>query len=111
MTCAGCFFGEGASAAWNRERLAKEAPGYVHHSGKIDPHEYRRTGFPMEKVKLYDGNAPTSGLLPRCNYLLYQGQEPAVRIPNTDPVPAHTVLVMTIAFPDPNLQDEILRTP
>jgi hypothetical protein len=83
---------------------------YVLFYGKIDPHKYQQTDFPMETVRLYENNAPKPGLLLRCNYRWLSPTE-ARWTPNVEPLPAGSVLLTSILFKNSDLRFEILKTP
>jgi hypothetical protein len=91
--------------------------------GKIDPRKYQQTGFPMDTVRLYDNNTPKPGLLLHCNFRLsstteqqrarFAGDEFVVDLfaRNDEPLPAGSVLLTRIPFPDPDVQFEIFKIP
>jgi 4-amino-4-deoxy-L-arabinose transferase-like glycosyltransferase len=96
---------------------------YVLFYGKIDPRKYQQTGFPMDTVRLYDNNTPKPGLLLHCNFRLsstteqqrarFAGDEFVVDLfaRNDEPLPAGSVLLTRIPFPDPDVQFEIFKIP
>lgn len=96
---------------------------YVLFYGKIDPRKYQQTGFPMDTVRLYDNNAPKPGLLLRCNFRLSSTTEPQrdrfagdkfvvdLYTVNDEPLPAGSVLLTRIPFPDPDVQFQVFKIP
>ena len=83
---------------------------YVLFYGRIDPHKYQQTGFPMDTVQLYDGPAPKAGLLLRCNYYFLPQNNPQWVL-NAEPLPAGNVLLISIPYGKSDTQFEVWRIP
>ena len=83
---------------------------YVLFYGKIDPQKYQQLGFPMDTVRLYENNAPKSGLLLRCNFRWLSPTE-AQWVANDEPVPAGSTLVAHFPFLNSDLRFEVIRFP
>ena len=77
----------------------------------------------MDTVRLYDNNAPKPGLLLRCNFRLSSTTEPRgtgfagdefvvdLLARNDEPLPADSILLTRIPFPDPDVQFEVFKIP